>query len=253
MKVIKPVVFTESMLVASNVPEGDHPAWASGTTYGVNDLVVYGHTIYESAQAGNTGNVPPDVPLYWLEVGPTNRYRMFDSEVNTQTVIASQLEVTVAPGLSNSLALLEVQAAGVQVTVRNGLDGPVLYERHQSMDISIIADWYEYFFEPLSRDTELVLTDLPPYGNMHVTVVLTEGSGLDVACGALLFGSVYEIGKAERGASAGIIDYSRKDTGTTGTTRFLKRRFSRRSTLRTVIDNSLLNKIHRLLSELRAT
>lgn len=254
MKVIKPVPWDDSMLIESNVPENDYPAWISESAYPVGARVIWGHQVYESAQGDNKGNRPPDTPLFWTLIGPTNRYRMFDEEVSTQTAtVAGPLEVTVAPGLSNSIALLEVLAVDVRVVVRDGAQGPVLYERDLSLDKSLLTDWYEYFFEPFNRDTELVLTDLPPYRGMHVSVTVSAGPDGPTAVGALVFGSVYEIGRAERGATAGILDYSRKETSATGTTRFQKRRFSRRASLRAVVEHARLNRAYRLLSELRAT
>lgn len=252
MKVIKLVDFKPSMLVASNVPEDDYPAYDPATTYAVNAMAVFDHAIYESAQDGNKGNAPDAEPLWWTYISATNKFLMFDSEVSTQTVVDSPLQVTVAPGLVNGMALLELQGTQIAITGRDGLAGPIIYEHAQPLEGSVVSDWYEYFFEPFSPLSELVLTNLPAYGSLHLSVDISSVNA-DVACGALVFGTAYEIGRAERGATAGILDYSRKETSTNGTTRFQKRRFSRRASLRTVIDNAMLNKIHRLLSDLRAT
>ncbi len=252
MKVIKPVEFGVANLISSNVPENDYPAWVAGTDYAVAARVVYDHAIYESAQTPNVGQVPDAQPLYWTYISETNRWKMFDTEVNTQTVIASPLQVTVAPGLVNSMALMELQGTALSVIGRDGLAGPIIYEHEQSLEGSTVSDWYEYFFEPFSPLSEVTLSGLPVYGSIHLSIEISSVNA-DVACGAAVFGTIYEIGKTLAGPTAGITDYSRKETSTTGTTRFQQRRFSRRMSQRLWVDNQNVTKVYRLLSDLRAT
>lgn len=252
MKVIKPVEFQRSMLIESNVPENDHPAWDEAADYAVGDLVVFEHAVYESAQTPNVGNSPAAEPLYWTYISATNRWRMFDSEVSTQTTVNNRLQVTVAPGLINSLALLELQGTELRVTGRDGAGGAVIYEHTQPLDGSIVSDWYEYFFEPFMALSEVVLSNIPAYGSLRLDIEV-KAPGATVAVGAAVFGSLYQIGRTLRGARAGIMDFSRKETSPTGATRFQKRRYSRRMSPRLIVDNTMVERVYRLLSELRAT
>lgn len=252
MKVIKPIMFDPAMLIASNVPEDDYPDYDAVMDYEVGDRVVYEHVVYESAQTPNVGHQPDEEPLYWTYISATNRYRMFDSEVTTQTVIDDLLQVTVAPGLTNSLALLELQGAELTVVGKDGPDGPILYNHTQPLEGSIVTDWYEYFFEPFAPLTEVVLSDIPAYGSIHLEIAIESAAG-PVAVGAAIFGSMYELGRTLRGPRAGIIDYSRKETSPTGATRFNRRRYSRRMSPRLVVENSMLERVYRILSDIRAT
>lgn len=252
MKVIKPVMFDPAMLIASNVPEDDYPDYDAVMDYEVGDRVVYEHAVYESAQTPNIGHQPDEEPLYWTYVSATNRFRMFDTEVTTQTVINDLLQVTVAPGLTNSLALLELQGAELTVVGTDGPNGPILYSHTQPLEGSIVTDWYEYFFEPFAPLTEVVLSDIPAYGSIHLEITIESAAG-PVAVGAAIFGSMYELGRTLRGPRAGIIDYSRKETSATGATRFNKRRYSRRMSPRLVVENSMLERVYRTLADIRAT
>lgn len=252
MKVIKPIMFDPAMLIASNVPEDDYPDYDAVMDYEVGDRVVYEHVVYESAQTPNVGHQPDEEPLYWTYISATNRYRMFDSEVTTQTVIDDLLQVTVAPGLTNSLALLELQGAELTVVGKDGPDGPILYNHTQPLEGSIVTDWYEYFFEPFAPLTEVVLSDIPAYGSIHLEITIESAAG-PVAVGAAIFGSMYELGRTLRGPRAGIIDYSRKETSPTGATRFNRRRYSRRMSPRLVVENPMLERVYRILSDIRAT
>lgn len=250
MKVIKPVEFGASNLVTSNVPETDYPAWDGATAYATLDRVIYNHAIYEAAQA-STGKTPDAEPLYWTFISATNRWLMFDTEVNTQTVINDLLQVVVAPGLINSMALLGLQGTNLSVVGTDGDGGPVIYSRAQALEGSIVSDWYQYFFEPFRPLTEVVLSDIPAYGSLRLEIEISAIG--PVAVGAAVFGTAYDIGRTLIDPTAGIIDFSRKETSDTGTTRFQKRRYSRRMSHRLLVDNPMLERVYRLLSDLRAT
>lgn len=250
MKVIKPVEFGEANLIASSVPETDYPAWNVATAYVTLDRVVLNHAIYEAAQ-DNTGKEPDAEPLYWTLISATNRWLMFDTEVNTQTVVDDSLQVTVAPGLINSMALLGLQGTNLVVVGTDGAGGPVIYNHSQTLEGSIVSDWYQYFFEPFRPLTEAVLSDIPAYGSLRLEIDISAIG--PVAVGAVVFGTTYDIGRTLIDPTAGIIDFSRKETSDTGTTRFQKRRYSRRMSHRLLIDNPMLERVYRLLSDLRAT
>ncbi|MEN4918269.1 hypothetical protein ABE485_06320 [Achromobacter spanius] len=252
MKVIKPVSIGRDQLISSSVAEDDYPAYVPTTDYAVGARVVYQAQVFECVQTPNVGNTPGAAPLYWTLAGPTNRWAMFDSEVSTQTVGDSPLQVVVRPGLVNSLALLELVGTRVTVVGRDGPGGPVLYETERALEGSIVTNWYEYFFEPFSPLSELVLTDLPAYGSLHLDVSIFA-PGAEAACGAMICGTAYFIGDAEYGGSVGIVDYSRKDTSETGVTTFRRRRFSRRMSTRLWLETARFAAVYRLLSGLRAT
>ena len=83
-------------LLYSNVSENLYSEWDSSTTYNTGDRVYVTkesdgttertpHEIYESLADNNTGNYPPDNPDKWGFISATNRWKMFDQYVNTQT------------------------------------------------------------------------------------------------------------------------------------------------------------------------
>lgn len=250
MKVIKPTTFVAAThLVSTNAVE-TYVAYSAATTYAKGDRVDYGTNIYESLVNSNTGNTPSTSPTFWVLVGPDNVHAMFDDQISTATVSTSPLTVVMTPGLMNSLALLGLVGNQVVVTITDGAGGPTVYSRTVSLDGSYVYDWYMYFFEPFTQIGEVVFTDIPPYLNARMTLTLS-GSGT-VAIGQLSFGTFYELGDAEYGATAGITDYSRKDTDEFGATTFVERAFSKRMTARLMLDAMQMNKVQRVLSDIRA-
>lgn len=252
MKVIKPTTITTAMLV-STTATNSVTAWNPVTAYVLNDIAYLAstHRKYQRLVAGTTATSPELDSVNWLDIGPTNDWAMFDSEVSTQTSEASPLTVVVKPGLANSLAFFGLEGTELEITVRDALAGAIVYTTTVSLEGSIVTDWYEYFFEPFDQLSEVVLTDLPPYGDAHITASVTGGG--TVKCGVLAVGSVYELGDTLAGASSSINDYSRKETDEFGTTTFVRRAYSKRMTVRIVVPNTRLNRTQQTLADLRAT
>ena len=253
MKVIKPVTVTDAVLISSTAPETDYSAWAAGSAYSVGNRVIRTstHRIYERLIAGTTATAPELDSVNWIDIAPTNRWAMFDGEVSTQTALASPLTVVIKPGFVNGIALFGLVGDSLTVTVRDGLAGSVVYSRTLTLDGTILADWYQYFFEPYVQRADVVLTDLPPYGDAHITLTLT-GSGT-VKCGIVALGTVYTLGDTQQGASVSIVDYSRKETDAFGVTSFVQRAYSKRMSVNLLLANAQLNKTQRVLADLRAS
>ena len=264
MKVIKPTPVTDAMLISSTVaePSGSDPAvWNAGTAYALGDFAYRAgtHRVYKRLVAGTTATLPeldlqavaPALPN-WADHAPTNRWAMFDDETGSASTGASPLTVVLDPGIVNSLALLELVGSSVTITMTDGPGGATVYTRTIDLSLSVVTDWYAYFFEPFRQRGTVILRDLPPYLAGRITVTLT-GTGT-LKMGGLVVGTQYDIGATQYGASAGIRDYSRKLTDAdTGVTTLEKRRYARIMRTQLQLPSGASNAVQTLLTELRAT
>lgn len=128
MKLIRPIEITDAMLSSSTVAENDHPAWNAGTAYVTGNRVILAstHRRYE-ALAASTGVNPASDPTKWLDLGPTNRWAMFDARVGTASTRTASLQAVLAPGAVDAVALIDTDAEGATVTLT--VDGTVTYTR----------------------------------------------------------------------------------------------------------------------------
>lgn len=255
MRVIKPITVTDASFINSTVaePAAGETAWNAATAYALGARVIrtQTHRVYERLVAGTTATAPELDVVNWADVGPTNRWAMFDEQVSTATSTTSPLTITLAPGYVNALALLGLVGSQAQITVTDGPGGATVYSKTISLDGTQIGNWYEYFYEPYVQVAEVVLTDLVPLSTARLSVTIT-GTGT-VACGYVCVGTSYELGDVEYGVGLGIIDYSRKDTDEFGVTTFVRRDFSKRVSARLMLPNAQLSRVNRVLSDLRAT
>ena len=96
MRIIRPIAISDAMLTSSTIPETDGTAgeWAVGTPYTDGQTVRVTttgvHKIYECL-TNVTGGSSPEVDVLaavpkWLEVSATNRWKMFDAVIGTQSI-----------------------------------------------------------------------------------------------------------------------------------------------------------------------
>ena len=251
MKLIKPVTFSETQLISSTATE-TYSAWASGTAYAIGNRVTYLYRVYESVTNGNNNNQPNLYPEHWLNYSPDNKHAMFDTQVSTQTTKAGSLVTVLQPGIAfNSLAFLNLSGTSLHVVVQRDIGQSEVYNNTINLDDTIVIDWYSYFFEPYDFKTEVILTDIPPYVAGVVTTTLTTTSG-NVAIGALIPGTLYNLGGTQYGAKVGIRDYSVKQTDAYGNTTFVQRAYSKQMEATIYMDAGALNFNYKLLADQRA-
>lgn len=252
--IIEPVPVDDTNFVSSTVPENDFPEFDPATTYNLGDRVIVTtgyHLVYESLENNNLGKFPPDNPLSWVEVGPTNRWALFDQSGGTVTTGNSPLEFSVTGDRATSLGLFELQANSVRVRAFNAIEGTYYDKTYILEDKAIVEDWFAYFFAKIDQQSELIVTDIPPVSDSTYTITLESGG--EVKVGTFVMGQFETFGFAEYGVRVGIIDYSRKEVDQFGRATFVQRGFAKRMDVTIWLDRSATDAVQRRLAQLRAT
>jgi hypothetical protein len=255
LRIVQPQPVTDSVLIATDVAESAFPVWSAGTTYALGARVhlVSTHKVYESAIAGNIGNNPAST-LQWVEVGPTNRWAIFDRSNSTQTAKSTSFFYELAPvNAFNAVALLGLTGAQ---TLRVRVDHTTLgslYDR--TLDLTSLpaqAGWWEWFYGERRGPTLAVLADVPGIIGSELRIDVTGTTAL--AAGVLVFGQAKEIGLlVQQGARVGIQDYSRKEVNEFGDTVLVQRAFARRASFDLPIKAELVDEAIDYLASIRAT
>jgi len=267
LTIVRPLTITDSILdvsgspPATNVPENDHPVWSVSTTYSSGDRVILTstHRVYESLLDSNTGNDPTMLssPVYWIEVGPTNRWAVFDTSISTQTKQANNITYRLVPHQAiNCLSVLNINSAS-QLTVRmispaTGSPG-IVYEKIVDLTgLPLAAGWWEWFYGAKIVPSQSILLDLPSYTDCEVEIELLGGS--DLAVGVILVGQQQAFGLGIKyGARVGIQDYSRKETNEFGDTILVQRAFAKRANFDLFLKREEVDSFQNALSTIRAT
>lgn len=257
MKIITAEDITDSTLTSSSVPETDHAAWSSGTTYALDDYVIVTtpniHKIYKSKQNSNLNHDPvtDTTATWWSDEGSTNRWKMFNTTVQQQTLKSGGFNVVITPAtIFSGLSVVNADCESITVLMVDPVEGTVWNETYSMISDSGITSWYAYFFTPITRDSDLAVLGLPPYANAVLTVTFT-GSG-DVKCGALVIGVARTIGISQYGASFGIMDYSTKSTDSAGNVSILAGSFSDTVDVDVIIETPRFAEVKKILTDARS-
>lgn len=221
--VLVPVQITDAMVasITSNgvaLPEDASPPWASGTTYALGQRAhsTVTHRVYESLKDGNTNHNPTDptnrttatgVGTWWIDIGPTNRWAMFDGLISSQTVANSPMVIKLRPGAFDSFAIFKMQATAIHTTVDDAPGGNRVYDYDSALEGSAPADYWEYFFEGFAPRREYIVTEMEPYALSELTLTITTGNG-QVKLGMLALGIQKILGAPERGTRVAPKTYS---------------------------------------------
>jgi len=255
MEIVRSAPVNDSTLVSSSIGDNDDYAnYNAGTTYGLGDVVIGpDHHEYESQSAGNTGNAL-SAGAWWLDRGMNRRWRMFDLSNSSQSSDADVIDVSIAvSGRANAVSLLNIAADTVQIIANTVADGEIYNRTFNLTSDSGINNWYDYFFEPVIRQGDLVVTDLPVFGNPTIQVIATA-SGSTVRIGTLIVGQLMYIGmNIGPGTRLGIQDFSRVVADDFGNWTLVVRPFSKKAEFKAWIDNSRIDAIAAFLATIRAT
>lgn len=247
---VLPAALTSSVAI-SELP------WTAGT-YVTGQQRYVGTDLYEVVADPSTTDEPtagaasPQPELRtWVRIGKINRWRMFSEFVAEQTVAPSPIEVEIATAPStNSVALFGLNASEVEViTYSGGVEtGRVTRSMTNTYEV---ADWYEYFFQPIVKIEEGVILDLPSYGTDRIVVRIINGE-TTAAVGKLVIGEQAVIGHTKLQYGAGFEDYSIKERDDFGGFMITERRFARRAEFNVLISAVKLAGVIRDLANVRA-
>lgn len=254
--IVPPVIIDDVKLLTTDVPEDDaYSEWSAAVNYLKGDRVKLSsaHKNYEAASA-NLNKPPLTNKTIWLEVGATNRWKVFDDKTLSQTEQIGSMSYTLLPGkVVNTVGLINCHAKSARVRVTDPVDGLVYDKEKKFLGSLSKGDWYEYFFEEIVRSTEMIFDDLPAYGSAQVKIDIENALNM-VRCGVITIGFKRTFGVAvSMGAGVGLQDYSRREINEFAEPQFVKRGYSKTASFTISIEDFEVDVVQRLLASVRAT
>lgn len=253
MKVIPPVTVTDAMLISSTAPEpgAGETIWVSGTTYAKDDVRIRTttHRKYKRLIAG-AGTTPPESDaVNWLDVGPTNKWAMFDLYRNTATELASPLTVVIAPGTRISdVGIVGLQSDAVTISVDVGVTN--YYSESFVTTRRRSFGWSDFLFAGFAYQAALAKFGLPPMTSATITITIT-GTSI-VKCGGVVLGRAADVGRVQYSPTRSALNFSKIERDAFGNATLVPRRTVPQTNQKTVIDKAATNTVLQLASDLNA-
>lgn len=253
MRLIEPITITEAMLLASNVPETDAAAWASGTAYTPGQTVMRSHAVYEAITA-STGQDPllDTTGTYWLRLGATNRWKAFDRLISDPVSQAGDITYSLKPDLlADAVAFFGLVASSIRVKATDPVEGVIYDQTRAIIDSTSVFDGWSYCFEPITYDSQEIFTGVPIYTG--VTLDITVSSAGTTRVGQIVLGRDQYLGETLVDTAIGIEDFSIKDRDDFGNAIIVERAYAQTANFRFAFPTDDARRLRGILARVRAT
>jgi hypothetical protein len=286
LQVLQPIMVTDAVLLSSSVAEDDAIEWSPAGGYAAGTRVVRRgtHRVYESIIASNIGNDPAVTVGAWLDVGPTNRWAMFDQAIGSTTTDDDVVTVALRPGPAVSgLAILDTNAARVRVQAPG-------YDR----TVAVTGGATSALFLDLVTTAGASLTvTLTAVGNTAQRVLLDDAAPFDdagtfrdavagtasaespswddagtvrdttawqdtragdgtVSVGTLMVGILRPLGRTASSPTSSITDYSKRETDDFGEIAIVPRAWAKRMAAKALIRTEAIDQVIGRIAAVRA-
>jgi len=210
MGFLPPMAITSANMT-TNVPASTLLAWNAATNYALNaEIIDADRVIWRSMLAGNVGNDPATTTGKWQRRGVENCLRMFDGSLGSATENPDLIEFTITPGrVVTDIQFLGLNAYSVQVTMTDPINGALFDSGEQLMLRPSGNSHWGYFFNPIERDSKLLVSGLPAYTGATVTVRI-RNQGATARCAEVVIGRAIWLGNTQWRPSISFDDWSQK-------------------------------------------
>ena len=275
LKVLAPIESLNTKVTEYSLATDEYPAWVVTRAYDQYATVAYIGRAWKAVQYIPPNSAAPGSSQNWVDVGPLNRWAMFDGRVSTRTKGgALGLYVQIVPGQCNGIALLDMidittlkitasypkNSAQTSDTTTDYAYGITLRTQVLSTEVRLtytvnlenranVSDWKTFFKEPYQIATD-TFVDLPSRADMTITI---ETGDDNPQIGALIIGNFVELGDVGYGVSAGIEDYSNIITDDFGVSTLVQRDYVKRVSYPITVPNYGIRRAYSTLAALRAT
>lgn len=254
---VRPVVITDAMLLASSLSE-EFPGWNALTSYAAAERVVdpAGRSVWQSLQDGNEGNPPPTADGvkaddWWVRVSASNRWALFDRELNVPSLATGSMTLTVRPGPVAAIGLFGLSGVGVvQLTIARPASGVVWRLDVALHAVGINTQW-AYFYGKRTYISEAAIVNVPAYADGELTMTF-NGVG-QIGVGEVAMGMPQTLGITEAGLGLSLKDYSVNKSDEFGRLTLKRRDYARTVRVPLVLPSNQVNRTFQLLRAVTST
>lgn len=226
--------------------------------YKKGDQVVYlpNHTRYQSLIGSNKSNpsetATEDEAAEWIEVGPSNRWAMFDDKKSTKTKDDAAFSFDLKPGTKfDFIAFFGCTGVeNIQVQVKNSGGSVVQTLSKDMLDDDAALEW------GLDANSPAFINDAHINGLIYadghyITITITPAVGFDTEVGLVSFGIERYIGVSvsdEMGRN--YLDLSEYNFDEFGETKITKRPVVKLNTYSTLVESARIEVVDRFITSI---
>lgn len=190
-----------------------------------------------------------DATAEWLDIGPTNKWAMFDDRTTSKSSAATDFTVTLEPvNYVNTIGFLRTENVDSVLVVVKDSGGNVVYTKEGDLlDVSAIYDYYTFFFYQSVKKDQYIDDELPPYLNPTIEVTF---KGTNMKVGELVVGFANVIGHTIADTESRYLNLSRRTFDEFGELEIVKRPSVKLNKYEVLADKSRNPYIQRIIERL---
>lgn len=256
MRVIPPQSISDISSSTIMEPDTDvgEVAWVSAGSYTIGDqrIRTTTHKVYEAISTHSGRTALPEVDtVYWFEVGPTNKWALFDLYRNTSSVIPTGgFSTSIALGKRiDAIAVLGARITDITVQVTSVAGGGIVYGPTTFPLVSRdVQDYYDYFFMDFDYKPSILIFDIPPFIDAIVTISSTASGTIS----SVVLGTSEYIGYTLKGHKNDALNFSLITRDTYGNSTLVQRRSVPKTSQTIIVKKNDLANLLRLRDQLNA-
>lgn len=187
----------------------------------------------------------------WFDEGFTNKYKLLDTSLSSQTSITGDMEMSFIVNKIDSVYLFRLYGTSVTITVTQIDTATVLFDETITLtDKNSGGTHWGYYFNDFTFSGK-TFAEVPLNFNMLVEITIANRDG-ESKCGMVGIGKSESLGATLYGSGAGIIDFSKKETNDFGETFLTQRDFKATNNLTVDVLAGRTDPVIERLTELRA-
>ena len=193
---------------------------------------------------------PETTPLKWEDLGYTNKYRMLDASLSTQTSYEGDMEMSFILTKADSVYLFNVLAISATISIYNNTSNTLIKSETIALIGKSKGSIFGFFFYDYNYKNRLYLRF---NASLDVRVEITLNKFGDFSkCGLIGIGLSETWGGTKWGATGGITDFSKKEVNANGETYLEVGSFKAYNNVTIELKSGLSDDFVRRLTELRA-
>ena len=197
----------------------------------------------------NTIDMPEVGSIVWKDLGYTNKYKLLDDSLTSQTVVDGNMEMSFITTKIDSIYLFRLIGTSVNVTVTQiDTDTEICNQTTSLISKNSGGTFRGYFFNDFTFVTKF-FSEVPINFNVRIDITIF---GTTTKCGLVGIGRSDDFGATLYGAKVGMLDFSKKETNTNGESYFVEGNYKPTNSLTIDLPSNRTDYIVEQLQGLRA-
>lgn len=241
---------------STNIDASTTTAWAIGTAYTKGQTALHTPTGSDwphefEAKQDHTGQTPIlRGSEYWIDLGASNRYRMFDG-INNSRSVATAGDGTIQVSIDLSTRVQYVELLGLwnvsSVTIEQVVDGvTVATQTTDLVQVFTPVGWWTHYFGDRIYKSSHAYRLFGQYVTQTLNITLT-GAGADAEIAQCLIGKAYDIGCTEDEARPRLQSFSSFQANDFGTVDYVERINTRQGNYTVWIDTNQIDRVFQIM------